>query len=65
VDELLEEERVFRDQFYTQNMELKIIKKIEQSKEDGAAYAYEVPSIQGEPYYQAFKNFDLWLKFNS
>lgn len=45
VDELLEEERVYREQFYTYNMELKVIKKIEQSKEDGAAKPYEVPSI--------------------
>jgi hypothetical protein len=29
IDELLEEERVFRDEFYTYNMELKITKRIE------------------------------------
>ena len=65
IEELLEEERVFREQFYTTNMDPKVIEKIEQQKKTNSYSSIEQPTIQGEPYYQPFKNFDLWLKFNS
>ena len=63
IDEMIEEEKVFREIFYTANMD---IKTLEQAKRIGNKKAQEMqPFIQGEPYFQPFKNFDLWLRFNS
>lgn len=70
LEELIDEEQVFVYDFRIQNMDPVNIEKAEYQLQK----LYEKKQLnqlnqslllQGEPYYQVYKNFDYWLKFNN
>ena len=62
LEELVEEEKILLFDFGILNMSEQILRKVDGiiSKNKEADV-----TISGEPYYQVYKNFDFWLKFNT
>jgi hypothetical protein len=64
LEELIEEEQTFYDEFNIQNISQKNLQKANNILQQGHQSNME-RFITGEPYYQIYKNFDYWLKFNN
>jgi len=70
LEELVEEEQTFVADFNTQNVSEFNLNLAEQAlaqrqRESQYKQASNKLYITGEPYYQVYKNFDYWLKFNN
>jgi len=68
LDEMVEEEKVFVYEFNSQNMTESNLHKaddiLQRIASNGMEYRSRRKLLSGEPYYQIYKNFDYWLKFN-
>ena len=72
LEELVEEEQTFLYDFNVVNVDERTLRKAEDilhQGQDGGAYQTKEwatrKTITGEPYYQVYKHFDYWLKFNN
>ena len=66
LEEMVEEERVFLDDFNIQNMTERNLQSADRVLQDIALQNKNKRwTIIGEPYYQIYKNFDYWVRFNS
>ena len=65
---MVEEEKVFLEDFQMQNMSETNLHKaddiLQNIASQGGEYRSRRKLLSGEPYYQIYKNFDYWLKFN-
>merc|ERR1711957_185786 len=64
LEELIEEEQTFYEEFNIQNISQRNLQKANNILQQGHQSNME-RFITGEPYYQIYKNFDYWLKFNN
>ena len=65
---MLDEEQILKLEYKIDNMDPLILEKVAFEKKNGLrldTIEDMKVTIQGEPYYQPYKNFDLWLKFNN
>ena len=70
MQELVEEEQTFAIDFKTQNVSefnLNLAESALAQRQNEASIKKlsQQQFITGEPYYQVYKNFDYWLKFNN
>mmetsp|Transcript_12409 Transcript_12409/g.20845 ORF Transcript_12409/g.20845 Transcript_12409/m.20845 type:complete len:335 (-) Transcript_12409:40-1044(-) len=69
LEEMVEEEQIFASEFGLENMKKEKLMMAAQFVEENRANLKlggegERQLIGGEPYYQCYKNFDYWMKFN-
>lgn len=64
LEEMIEEEKVYVNELNTQNMSKANLEKADMALAQRQGPKSKQMVISGEPYYQIFKNFDHWLKFN-